>query len=45
MLFHEEGDFLQVLAEKMTETPKHGSFVEKLLVSAKSMIFHAFLTK
>ena len=34
--------FLQLYAEKLTKTPKHGSFLEKLLVLAKSMIFRAF---
>ena len=35
-------DFLQLLAEKMMKTPKHASLLEKFLVLAKSMIFHAF---
>ena len=35
-------NFLQVLAEKFTKTPKHASLLEKLLVFAKSMIFHGF---
>ena len=34
--------FLQLFAEKLTKTPKHGSFVEELQVLAKSMIFRAF---
>ena len=34
--------FLQLFAEKLTKTPKHGSLFEKLLVLAKSMIFRAF---
>ena len=34
--------FLQLFAEKLTKTPKHGSLLEKLLVLAKSMIFRAF---
>ena len=34
--------FLQLLAEKFTKTPKHGSFLEKGQVLAKSMIFRAF---
>ena len=35
-------NFLQLFAEKFTKTPKHGSFLEKLQVLAKSMIFRAF---
>ena len=34
--------FLQLFAEKFTKTPRHGSFLEKLQVLAKSMIFRAF---
>ena len=34
--------FLQLFAEKLTKTPKHGSLFEKLLVLAKSMIFRSF---
>ena len=33
--------FLQLFPEKMTKTPKHGSFVEELQVLGKSMIFRA----
>ena len=36
-------NFLQLLAENLMKTPKHASLLEKLLVFAKSMIFHAFL--
>ena len=42
MLSHETSNFFQVLAEKLTKTPKHASLLEKLLVSAKSQIFDAF---
>ena len=42
MLFHEMSDFLQLLAKKLMKTAKHASLPEKLLVLAKSMIFHAF---
>ena len=42
MLFHEMGDFLQLLAEKLMKTPKCSCFLEKLLVLAMSMILHAF---
>ena len=34
--------FLQFFAENFIKTPKHGSFLEKLEVLAKSMIFGAF---
>ena len=34
--------FLQLFAEKLSKTPKHGSLFENLLVLAKSMIFRAF---
>ena len=33
---------LQLLAEKLLNTPKHDSLCEKLLVLAKAMIFHGF---
>ena len=42
VLFREISHFLQLFAEKLTKTPKHGSLLEKLLVLAKSMIFRAF---
>ena len=42
MLFHEMSHFLQLLAEKLMKTPKSSSLLEKLLVLAKSIIFHAF---
>ena len=42
LLFHEMSHFLQLFAEKLTKTPKHGSFLEELQVLAKSMIFRAF---
>ena len=32
---------MQLFPEKMTKTPKQGSFVEELQVLAKSMIFRA----
>ena len=35
-------NFLQLLAEKLMKTPKSSSFLEKLLILAKSMIFCAF---
>ena len=34
--------FLQLFAEKLTKTPKHGSFLEKLQVLAKWTIFRSF---
>ena len=42
MLFREMSIFLQLLAQNLTKTPKHASLREKLVVSAKSIIFHAF---
>ena len=42
MLSHEMSHFLQLLAEKLMKTPKSSSLLERLLVLAKSMIFHAF---
>ena len=42
MLFHQMSNFLQVLAEKFTKTPKQASLLEKLLVCAKLMIFQGF---
>ena len=33
---------MQLFAEKLTQTPKHGCFLEELLYLAKSMIFRAF---
>ena len=42
IVFHEMSHFLQLFAEKLTKTPKHGSFLEELQVLAKSMIFRAF---
>ena len=42
MFFHEMKQFLQLFAEKFVKTPKHGSFLEKLQVLAKSMIFRVF---
>ena len=41
VLFHEMSPFLQLFPEKMTKTPKHGSFVEELQLLGKSMIFRA----
>ena len=35
-------DFLQLFAENLTETREHGSFLEKLQVLAKSLIFRRF---
>ena len=34
--------FLQLFAEKFVKTPKHGSFLEKLQLLAKSMSFRVF---
>ena len=42
MLFRKISKLLQVLAEKLMKTPKQASLLEKLVVLAKSMIFHAF---
>ena len=42
MIFHDMSTFLQLLGKKLMKAPKHASFLEKLLVLAKSMIFHAF---
>ena len=42
MLFHEMSEFVQLLAEKLTKTPKDASLLGKFLVWAKSMIFYAF---
>ena len=42
MLFNEISHCLELLAEKLIKTAKHASLSEKLLVLAKSMIFHAF---
>ena len=35
-------DFLQLFGENLTETREHGSFLEKLQVLAKSLIFRRF---
>ena len=40
--FLEMSYFLQLFAEKLTKTPKHGCFLEKLQVLAKWMIFRSF---
>ena len=40
MLFHEMSHFLQLFSEKLIKTSKRDSFLEKLSVLAKSMIFH-----
>ena len=45
MLFHEMSHFLQISSEKLIETSKRDSLLEKLQVLAKSTIFHAFFTK
>ena len=42
MLFHEMSHFLQLFSEKFMETSTRNSFLEKVQVLAKSMIFHAF---
>ena len=42
MLFHQISKLLQVLAEELMKKTKNASFLEKLPVSATSMIFHAF---
>ena len=34
--------FLQLFAEKLSKTPKHGSALEQLQVLPKSMIFRGF---
>ena len=39
---NEMTNFFQHLAEKLMKTPKSSSLLEKLLVLAKSIIFHAF---
>ena len=33
---------MQLFAENLTQTPKHGSLLEKVASFAKSTIFHAF---
>ena len=40
--FLEMSHFLQLFSEKLTKTPKHGCFLEKLQVLAKWMIFRSF---
>ena len=39
VIFHEMSHFLQLFAEKLTKTQKHGCFLQKLQVLAKWMIF------
>ena len=39
MLFYQMSKLLQVLAEKLMKTLKHGSLLEKLVVFSKWMIF------
>ena len=40
MVFHEMSEFLELVAQKLMKTPKHASLLEKVLLLAKSMIFH-----
>ena len=42
MLFHQMSKLLQLSAENLLKTPKNASFLEKLPVSAKPMIFQSF---
>ena len=42
VIFYEMSHFFHLFAEKLTNTLKHGSFIEKLQALGKSMIFRAF---
>ena len=42
MLFHEMSDFLELVGQKLMKMPKHASLPQKVLLLAKSMIFHPF---